>query len=330
MFAPLAYGVGVDLGGARGLRQRLQGCRDIAFEIGVGVQVLINHMAFELIIVDRDNLAFGRLGVRRIPGRPAADEEDEVGIFEMLVGGDAEIERMIGRKIGEVRHAAPHHRDRQQIGEFDQCLERFRIAARLLGDDDRIFRLQKQVGDLCYFARMRFDARRERHVAVVWRRRPVMQHVLERDVEIDRPARRALRHLAGADDLFIEREGARHRPRRFGDVLDKPLDAADAQATVPLLLDRQLRIFAECRGFARHHDHWNFGLQRAVHTHAALQKADAGMYQHGLRPAGHQRVTGRHVDGEGLVPAVDKSRTLAVAGLLPHQRFPHRRPFGAG
>ena len=170
MLAPLAYGVGVDLGGARGLRQRLQRRRDIAFEIGVGVQVLIDHMAFELIVVDRDNLAFGRLGVRRIPGRPAADEEDEIGIFEMLISGDAEIERMIGRKIGEIRHAAPHHRNRQQIGEFDQRLERFGIAARLLGDDDRIFRFQKQVGDLRYFAGMCFDTRRKRHVAVVRRR----------------------------------------------------------------------------------------------------------------------------------------------------------------
>jgi len=37
----------------------------------------------------------------------------------------------------------------------------------------------------------------------------------------------------------MEREGAGDRSRLLGDVLDEALDAADAQAAVPLLLDRQ-------------------------------------------------------------------------------------------
>ena len=226
----------------------------------------------------------------------------------MLVGGDPEIERVVGGEIGKIGDAAPHRRDRQKIGKLDQRLERRRIAAGLLGDDDRIFGREQQAGDLFHFARVRLDARRKWHVAVVLRRRPIMEHVLERDVEIDRALGRALCHLAGADHLLVEREGAGDRPRLLGDVLDEALDAADAEAAVPLLLDRQRRILAQRVGFARHHDHRDFRLQRAVHAHRALQEADASMDQHGLRPAGHQRVAGRHVHGERLVPAIDIGR----------------------
>ena len=39
--------------------------------------------------------------VRRVPGRAAADEQHEVGVLERLVGVEAEIERVVGREIGE-------------------------------------------------------------------------------------------------------------------------------------------------------------------------------------------------------------------------------------
>ncbi len=154
-----------------------------------------------------------------------------------------------------------------------------------------------------------------------------MQHVFERDVEIDRAHRRALRHFAGADHGLVERVGAGHLPRPFGDVFDVALDAADGEPAIPLRLDVELGIFAERLGFPRHHDHRHLGLQRAMDAHAALQQPDAGMHQDRLRPAGDQRVAGRHVDGERFVPAIDIGRTLPVAELLPHQSFPHRRPF---
>src|SRR6202044_3677260 len=102
MLAALLHGLGVDLSRAHGFRQRLQRGGDVAFQIGVGVQLLIDHVAFELVLVDRDDLALGRLGVRRIPGRAAADQKNEIGVLEMLVGGDPEIERVVGREIGKI------------------------------------------------------------------------------------------------------------------------------------------------------------------------------------------------------------------------------------
>ena len=216
-----------------------------------------------------------------------------------------------------------------EIGEFDQRGERLGIASGGLRDDDRVLRLEQQVGDLRDVLRPRLQRRSGRHVACVRRRRPVMQHVLERDVEIDRPLRHALRHLAGAHHALIERIGAGHRARPFGDRLDEALDAADGQPAVPLLLDVEIGVFAQRLRFARHDHHRHFVLHGAMHAHASLQHADAGVQQDGLRPAGHQRVAGRHVDGERLVPGFHEGRPGLVVELLARQRLPDRRPFRA-
>src|SRR6266851_1094119 len=61
-----------------------------------------------------------------------------------------------------------------------------------------------------------------------------------------------------------------------------------------------------------------------------LQEAGAGMQQHRLHPPGHLRVAHRHVDGQGLVPAIDVGGTRLLIDLLAGERLPHRRPFGAG
>ena len=156
-----------------------------------------------------------------------------------------------------------------------------------------------------------------------------MQHVLERDVEIDRAFRHALRHFAGADHAFIERVGAGDGARPFRDRLDEALDAADGEAAVPLLLDVEIGVFAERLRFTRHHDHRHFVLHGAVHAHAPLQHADAGVQQDRLRAAGDQRVAGRHVDGEGLVPGLDEGGPGLVVELLARQGLPDRRPFRA-
>ena len=170
--------------------------------------------------------------------------------------------------------------------------------------------------------RARLHGRRGRHLARGRRRRPVVQHVLERDVEVDRPLRHALRHLAGADHALIERMGAGHRARPFGDRLDEALDAADGEPAIPLLLDVEIGVLAQRLGFARHDHHRHFVLHGAVDAHASLQHADAGVQQDRLRPAGDQRVAGRHVDGERLVPGFDEGRPGLVVELLPRQRLP--------
>jgi hypothetical protein len=107
------------------------------------------------------------------------------------------------------------------------------------------------------------------------------------------------------------------------------LDAADGEPAIPLLLDVEVGVLAERLGFARHHHHRYLGLHGAMDAHASLQHSDAGVQQHRLRPPGHQRVAGRHVDGERLMPGFDEDRTGLVVELLPRQGFPDRRPFRA-
>ena len=156
-----------------------------------------------------------------------------------------------------------------------------------------------------------------------------MQHVLQRDVQVDRSLGNALRHFAGANHALKERVGAGDGPRPFGHRLDEALDAADGETAIPLLLDIEIGIFAQGLGFTRHDDHWHFVLHGAVHAHASLQHADAGVKQDRLRPSGDQRVAGRHVDGERLMPGFNEGGPGLVIELLARQRFPERRPFRA-
>ena len=89
LLAPLVDRVGVQFGRARGLSERLQRSRNVALQISVGVQVLIEHVAFELIFVDGDDLALGGAYMRRIPGHAAADEENEIGIRKVFIVSDS-------------------------------------------------------------------------------------------------------------------------------------------------------------------------------------------------------------------------------------------------
>ena len=150
-----------------------------------------------------------------------------------------------------------------------------------------------------------------------------MQHVLERHVEIDRAFRQALRHFAGADHTLVERIRAGHGARPLRNRLDETFDAADAQPAIPLLFDVELGVFAERLRFTRHDHHRHFVLQGAVDAHASLQHADTGMQQHRLRPLRDQRVSGRHVDRQRLVPGLDKSWSGLVLDVLPRQRLPY-------
>ena len=115
-----------------------------------------------------------------------------------------------------------------------------------------------------------------------------MQHVLERNVEIDRTHWRALRHFAGAHHHVVERVGAGDGLGPFGHRLEQALVTTGAEPAVPLRLNVEVRILTEALQLARHDDHRNFRLQGAVNPHAALQETDAGMQQHCLRAAGHQ------------------------------------------
>ena len=119
--------------------------------------------------------------------------------------------------------------------------------------------------------------------------------------------------------------------REFDDAVDQIGRAAgNAQIADPLPAGIEFRVFAIGHGFAGDDDHGHAGDARAVDSHRALQQAGSGMQQHALHASGRQRVAGGDVHGQRLVPAIEQPRTvLALADLLG-DRFPDRRPFGAG
>ena len=293
------------------------------------MQGLIDHVALQRIVIDGDDLSVRRPPPRRIPGRASAHEQNDIGVVERLVIAHALIERMVGREVRVSVDAPVDHRDGKKIGELHQGGERLGVPPGGLGDDDRAFGIEQKLGDLRDVLLPRLHRGRRRHLARSGRGRPVVQHVLERDVQVDRPLGDALRHLAGAHDALIEGVRAGDGARPFCHRLDEALDAADGQAAVPLLLDIEIGIFAQGLGFTRHDDHRHFVLQGAMDAHASLQHADAGVQQDRLWPPGHQRVAGRHVDGERLMPGFNEGRPGLVVQLLARQRFPERRPLRA-
>jgi hypothetical protein len=68
--------------GLRCLDEEPQRTCDLAFEIMVGLQALIDHRAFERVVVDRDDRGRRRLAAGWIPRRLATNEENQVGIAE--------------------------------------------------------------------------------------------------------------------------------------------------------------------------------------------------------------------------------------------------------
>jgi hypothetical protein len=238
------------------------------------------------------------------------------------------MQRVVLREIR--KGGAPADRDGKELGKLDQCGKGCGIAAGGLGQDDRVAGPDQQLGDFLDIGVLGPRPGRRRDPALVLVRSPFLQHHFKRRIEVDGPHRSALRELAGAYDVLVEGVHIRRLGRPFGHRLDQALRTADdAEAAVPLRLDRELRILAKAHRLARQDDHRHFGEHRRMHAGRALQEAGAGVQQHRLHAARHLRVAHRHVDGQGLVPAIDIGRARLLVDLLAGECLPHRRPFRA-
>ena len=140
---------------------------------------------------------------------------------------------------------------------------------------------------------------------------PGLQHRFHRYAKIGRPPRRALRKFAGAHDTLVERCDRCGLQRDFDDRFDQPLRAADhVQVAIPLRAGIEFGL-AIAERFPGHHQHGCLHGACAIDRHAALQKARAGVQQHGLHAAGHLRVSGRHGHRDRLVTAIQIGRPRA-------------------
>ena len=313
--------------GSRRLRKRGQSMGDVALDVFVGLQVLIDEPALHRLVVDRDDMARCAATRRRRPGSPPTRKQDKIGRFQMLIRADAEPERIVLRKIGEVSARRPDHRYRQELGKFGQRIEGARIDTRVFGDDHRVGRLHQPLGQPMHIRRQGHAGWRRRHGRQRLRRRPVREHVFKRHIEMNDALRRAGCHLTGPDHTLIKRDGAVDAPGPFDQRRHQPVRTADAHAGVPLPLHRASIILTQRYGFARQDDQRHFRARCGKKAERSLQHAGGSVKQDGLWPPGHHRVAGCDIDREGFVPALDELRPGARIDPLPGQRLPDRRPF---
>ena len=195
---------------------------DIALEILVGLEILVDQPVLHRMLVQRDNPT-GRAPARgRIPWRSASDEHDQISGFKMLKGAHTEPERVVVGKICTARTRAPDDGNRQRLGKSHQRGERLRIDPGMLGDDDGVARIARALAPAGRCVPPSAPswappapAPRSRSAA------PILKHVLHGHVQVHRPLRRPHGHFACANNAMIERDGAGNAAGPFDERRDQ-------------------------------------------------------------------------------------------------------------
>ena len=316
----------IDSGSIRQIAQRL---RCIAFQINVGLIVLVRHRHVVRRLVHYRDGGLGRAVTRRIPRYPRPHDDREIHVVPERFDVRALIERMVLGEVGEQSAGLFDHRQSELLAQRHQSFVGFDLLAGALGEHDRTLRLGEQGGELFDILRRSQQAWRGGNFARIGRRRPRIHQGFRGNRQVNWPCRLPLRHLAGADDAFIERVNAARDRTVFDDRVNQMSRAADdAEIADPLRARIELRLLAVGHRLARDHHHRNSGNERAVDTHRALQQAGTRVQQHSLQPSGGQRVARGDVDGERFVPHIQElGAALFPVNLVGHS-FPDRRPFG--
>ena len=97
------------------------------------------------------------------PRSPPTRKQDKIGRFQMLIRADAEPERIVLGKIGEVCAGRTDHGYRQEIGELGQRIEGARIDTRVFGDDHWVAGLNQPLGQPMHVRRQGHAGGRRRH-----------------------------------------------------------------------------------------------------------------------------------------------------------------------
>ena len=313
-------------GGLQRLDQQTQPDGEIPFDVAVGEEVLVHHIFLDGGFSHGDNGSMLRAGLRRIPGGAAASQNHQIGVLEIAFRLAAQIQRVALGEVG-VQRRALHHRNGEQFGQGYQVVEPLDFAPRAVRDYQRGLAPGNQVGQFRDVLVGWANFGRGRDGAQFFRRRPRMHHGLDGDVHEGRSLGNPLGQFARPHQLLVHGVRAGGPSAPLGEGVGETVGTAHhAQVAVPLPLGVDLRILAIAGRFAGAHQHRHLADHGAVHAHAALQQADAGVQQYRLHPAGDPGVPAGHIDGQGLVPAVDVLRPGRFVNLLAGQRFPYRRP----
>ena len=131
-----------------GFGQQTQRGRHVTRKQHIRAQILIGHVRLERTLVDHHDLAGARTLVRRIPRRAAADRQHQVGVAQQRIAVEALVQRMILGERSHVRGRTLHHRNAEQLGQFDERLKALARLARRRRDDHGIFRRQQKPRDV--------------------------------------------------------------------------------------------------------------------------------------------------------------------------------------
>ena len=240
MLPPFRYlGSGRALGrsaGFQGFVQQLQRDGQVPFHVHIGQQVLISHLALKGIFSQGDNGSGGRAGMGRVPGRPAPQQQHQVGLVKEGFRIAAQIHRMA---LGEVRvgGSALDYRNSHQLGQLDQIGKSGYFLSRTLGDNQGTAAVGNQVGQPLQGFRRRLGLRGLGNLANLCRRRPTVNHGFDGNIQIGWALGHPLRHFPGPHQLLIKGVGAGGLAAPLDKGIHKAVGAADhAQIAIPLAL----------------------------------------------------------------------------------------------
>ena len=199
---------------------------------------------------------------------------------------------------------------------------------------DRIFRRHQSRGDGVDASRIDAAGRHAaiargivgRHLRFV----PFLGQRLARQHHVDRPGWIAVHEGAGAGERFLHDDagGQRILPFDIG-----PHDAGDVEGIlheVYIGVARSGQFAMQREGRASGEQHHRQPIPKQVlDRHAGIGSSGVDMHEHRLSPAGRQRISAGHVNGDDLVRAEDNFRMLAAFAVPARDLLDQRDMIGA-
>ena len=242
------------------------------------------------------------------------------------------VEPVRAREIHEGGPVGFHHRDAEQFTELDQAFDGAGIAADMFGDGNRILGVGDQAQG--FLDRRAIDMGRPHDFVgpVLLRQVDLFHHAFEGNADQHGAGRRFDGNARGALDGRRQEFGGHHPIGPFHATAQQVRRAAEiGQVVQPLAAGiGDFGVLAVGGNLAADDHHRRALLQRRAQSHRGIERAGGGVQHDHLRSAGDFGVTRGHGHRDGFMAAVNVAWFLdALAGLL-RERFPDRRPLGAG
>ena len=195
-----------------------------------------------------------------------------------------------------------------------------RVAPGIAGDQDRILRRQKLVGERGDELGIGAPARRRRkligRIAPDLVGLPMLRQRLALHHQIDRAARLALHDRRSPPQRLLDDHAGRQRPLPFqiGPHQARLVERLLYEMNVGIARADEL-VVGGVRRFAGHQQNGQPAAEQVVHAVCGVGGADVDMDQDALAAPGDQRIAGRHMGGGVLVRAAHDAGHCVAAFL---------------